>query len=132
MPSIKELRRSATAKRREIAEHIAEKALGYRGDLTEQEHTNLAYEVEQAIEQWHETVEIEIVPPPPEDRLQQLLHEHFELCEQITNAEAERDTLIKLLEDAMHLAEDLEEGTAVYLIERALDEAGAQQFRPKS
>jgi hypothetical protein len=130
MPSIKWLRRSAIEKRREIAVHIAKQRLGRRNDLTEQEEAELAYEVEQIIEQWHESVEIEVVPPPPKDRLEQLLLEYLQLCEQITNAEAEHDMLIKLLEDAMSLAADLEEGTAVSLIERALDEADAQ--RPKS
>jgi DNA-binding ferritin-like protein len=44
---------------------------------------------------------------------------------------AQRGTLIKLLENAMELAEDLEDGTTAYLIERALDEARSQHFVPK-
>ena len=31
----------------------------------------------------------------------------------------------------MNLAEDLEDGTTAYLIERALDEARSQQFTPR-
>jgi hypothetical protein len=38
----------------------------------------------------------------------------------------QRGRLIRLLENAMDLAEDLEDGTAAYLIERALDEARSQ------
>jgi hypothetical protein len=41
-----------------------------------------------------------------------------------------RGKLIRQLEDAMLLAEELNDGTTTYLIERALDEARAQQFRP--
>ena len=37
--------------------------------------------------------------------------------------------MIKLLEDALMLADDLCDGATGYLIERALDEARAQQFR---
>ena len=101
MPSIKHLRRSASEKKRQIAEHIAKTTLRSRGDLGAQEQANLTHQVEQAIEQWCETVEIEIVPPAPTNRLQELLQEHLELCEQITSAEAERAVLIKLLEDLM-------------------------------
>lgn len=43
----------------------------------------------------------------------------------------QRGKLIKLLENAMDLAEDLAEGKTAYLIERALDEARSQQFRPR-
>jgi endonuclease YncB( thermonuclease family) len=43
-----------------------------------------------------------------------------------------RGRLIKQLEDAMLLAEELNDGTTTYLIERALDEARAQLFRPPS
>jgi hypothetical protein len=42
---------------------------------------------------------------------------------------AKRGELIKHLEDAMAIADELEEGTTGYLIERALDEARAQLFR---
>jgi hypothetical protein len=38
--------------------------------------------------------------------------------------------MIKLLEDALMLADDLEDGAIGYQIERALDEARSQQFRP--
>jgi hypothetical protein len=41
-----------------------------------------------------------------------------------------RGELIKHLEDALALADDLEDGTTGYLIERAIDEARSQQFRP--
>jgi DNA-binding ferritin-like protein len=44
----------------------------------------------------------------------------------------QRGKLVKLLETAMDLAEDLEDGTTAYLIERALDEARSQQFTPKT
>jgi hypothetical protein len=43
---------------------------------------------------------------------------------------AKRGELIKHLEDAMAIADELEEGTTGYLIEGALDEARAQQFKP--
>ncbi len=38
--------------------------------------------------------------------------------------------MIKLLEDALMLADDSEDRTTGYLIERALDEARAQLFTP--
>jgi hypothetical protein len=41
-----------------------------------------------------------------------------------------RGKLIKQLEDALLLSEELNDGTATYLIECALDEARAQLFRP--
>jgi hypothetical protein len=41
-----------------------------------------------------------------------------------------RGDLIKRLEDALALADDLQDGTTEYLIERALDEARSQQFKP--
>jgi hypothetical protein len=47
-----------------------------------------------------------------------------------SNAAEQRGKMIKLLEDALMLADDLEDGTTGYLIERALDEARSQQFRP--
>ena len=40
-----------------------------------------------------------------------------------------RGDLIRLLERALTAAEELGDGTTTYLIERALDEARAQQFR---
>jgi hypothetical protein len=40
--------------------------------------------------------------------------------------------LIKQLEDALVLTEELNDPTTGYQIERALDEARAQQFRPPS
>jgi len=40
--------------------------------------------------------------------------------------------MIKLLEDALMLADDWGDGQTGYLIERALDEARSQQFTPKS
>ena len=43
---------------------------------------------------------------------------------------AKRGELIKYLEEAMAIADELEDGTTGYLIERALDEARAQQFKP--
>jgi hypothetical protein len=45
--------------------------------------------------------------------------------------EAERRSrVIKYLEDALHLTKELNDPTTEYLIERALTEARAQQFRP--
>jgi hypothetical protein len=41
-----------------------------------------------------------------------------------------RGELIKHLEDALAMADDLEDGTTGYLIERALDEARSRQFKP--
>jgi len=49
-----------------------------------------------------------------------------------SNIAEQRGTLIKLLQNAMELAEDLEDGKTAYLIERALDEARSQQFRPSA
>jgi hypothetical protein len=40
-----------------------------------------------------------------------------------------RGDLIRLLEQALAAAEELGDGVTAYLIERALDEARAQQFR---
>jgi hypothetical protein len=42
---------------------------------------------------------------------------------------SKRGELIKHLEDAMAIADELRDGTTGYLIERALDEARAQYFR---
>jgi hypothetical protein len=47
------------------------------------------------------------------------------------NIPEQRGKIIKLLETAMVLADDIEDGTTSYLIERALDEARAQAFTPK-
>jgi hypothetical protein len=41
-----------------------------------------------------------------------------------------RGQLIRMLEDALELAEDLKDGTTGYLIERAIDSARADKFRP--
>jgi hypothetical protein len=41
-----------------------------------------------------------------------------------------RGELIALLESALALAEEINDGTTGYLVERALDEARAQQFKP--
>jgi hypothetical protein len=49
-----------------------------------------------------------------------------------SNPAEQRGKMIKLLEDALMLADDLEDGTTGYLIERALDEARSQQFTPKN
>ena len=43
-----------------------------------------------------------------------------------------RGKLIRQLEDALSLTEELNDPMTGYLIERALDEARAQQFRPTS
>jgi hypothetical protein len=42
---------------------------------------------------------------------------------------AKRGELIKYLEEELAIADELEDGTTGYLIERALDEARAQYFR---
>jgi hypothetical protein len=42
-----------------------------------------------------------------------------------------RGLLIKMLEHAMTLAEEIEGGTTALLIERGLDEARSQQLTPK-
>jgi hypothetical protein len=44
------------------------------------------------------------------------------------NIAEQRGKMIKLLEDALMLADDLEDGATGNLIERALDEARSQQF----
>lgn len=51
----------------------------------------------------------------------------------MTRAETakQRGNLIRLLENAMHLAQDLDQPRTAHLIERALDEARSQQFKPK-
>jgi hypothetical protein len=41
-----------------------------------------------------------------------------------------RGQLIRCLEDALALAEQLDDGTTEYLVERALDEARSRQFTP--
>jgi hypothetical protein len=41
-----------------------------------------------------------------------------------------RGKLIRHLEDAMALADELEDGQTAFLIERALDEARSSQFKP--
>jgi hypothetical protein len=41
-----------------------------------------------------------------------------------------RGQLIRHLEDALALADEIEDGPTGYLIERALGEARAQQFKP--
>jgi hypothetical protein len=46
------------------------------------------------------------------------------------NSAQKRGELIALLESALALAEEINDGTTSYLIERALDEARAQQFKP--
>jgi hypothetical protein len=41
-----------------------------------------------------------------------------------------RGEIIKHLENALALADELEDGATGYLIKRALDEARSRQFRP--
>lgn len=41
-----------------------------------------------------------------------------------------RGQLIRHLEEALELADEIEDGTTGYLIERALDEARSRHFRP--
>ena len=44
----------------------------------------------------------------------------------------QRGNLIRLLESAMYLAQDLDQPRTAHLIERALDEARSQQFMRKA
>jgi hypothetical protein len=48
----------------------------------------------------------------------------------ITNDAERRGRLIRQLEDALALTEELNDPMTGFLIERALDEARAQQFQP--
>jgi hypothetical protein len=48
----------------------------------------------------------------------------------MTDEVEKRGQLIRHLEDALMLADEIEDGQAGYLIERALDEARSRQFRP--
>lgn len=52
-----------------------------------------------------------------------------ESCTMINSAQ-KRGEIIKHLEAALALADELEDGATGYLIERALDEARSRQFRP--
>jgi hypothetical protein len=45
------------------------------------------------------------------------------------DAPDKRSKLIRMLEDALAPAEELQDGTTGYLIERAIDSARAEQFR---
>jgi DNA-binding ferritin-like protein len=47
----------------------------------------------------------------------------------MVDAAAKRGQIIRHLEDAMALADELQDGTTGYLIERALDQARSHQFR---
>jgi hypothetical protein len=47
------------------------------------------------------------------------------------NIAEQRGKMIKLLEDALMLADDLADGNTGYLIECALDEARSRQFTPR-
>jgi hypothetical protein len=53
------------------------------GDLRAQ----VEEEAEYAIDEWEETVEIEVAPNEPRSPLQALLREHHDLCEQILDIE---------------------------------------------
>jgi hypothetical protein len=46
------------------------------------------------------------------------------------DAAQKRGEIIKHLEEALVLADELQDGETGYLIERALDEARARQFKP--
>jgi hypothetical protein len=52
-----------------------------------------------------------------------------EICD-MTNQPEKRGRLIRHLEDALELADEIEDGNTGFLIERALDEARSRQFRP--
>jgi hypothetical protein len=47
----------------------------------------------------------------------------------VINPADKRGEIIKHLEEALAIADELEDGATGYLIERALDEARSQQFR---
>ena len=48
----------------------------------------------------------------------------------MTDDVEKRGQLIRYLEDALALADEIEDGHTGYLIERALDEARSRQFKP--
>jgi hypothetical protein len=48
----------------------------------------------------------------------------------MTDKTGKRGRLIRHLEDALALADEIEDGNTGFLIERALDEARSRQFRP--
>jgi hypothetical protein len=48
----------------------------------------------------------------------------------MTDKAAKRGQLIRHLEEALALADEIEDGQTGFLIERALDEARSRQFRP--
>jgi hypothetical protein len=48
------------------------------------------------------------------------------------NEAEERGKIIKHLEDAVAIAEEIEDGTTGYLIEQALDEARSRLFVPRA
>jgi hypothetical protein len=48
----------------------------------------------------------------------------------VTDEADKRGQLIRHLEDALSLADEIEDGQTGFLIERALDEARSRQFRP--
>ena len=52
-----------------------------------------------------------------------------EICE-MTNQPEKCGRLIRHLEDALELADEIDDGQTGFLIERALDQARACQFRP--
>ena len=47
----------------------------------------------------------------------------------MTDPASKRGELIKRLEDALAIAEELDDGLTMYMVGRALDEARAQIFR---
>jgi hypothetical protein len=47
----------------------------------------------------------------------------------MTDGAGKRDQLIRHLEDALTLADEIDDGQTGYLIERALDEVRSRQFR---
>ena len=48
----------------------------------------------------------------------------------MTDEADKRGQLIRHLEDALALADEIEDGETGFLIERALDEARSRQFKP--
>jgi hypothetical protein len=70
-------------------------------------------------------------PPPRADNFRLLDPEAPRTQRIITEISKMRRDLIGVLQNAMQLAQDLDQPRTAHLIERALDEARSQQFRPK-
>ena len=84
------LREQLDAKYGEIFDLIASQ-LGYsdRSKLSASERTKLKEETDQAIEQWEETAEMELIPPEPTVPLQHLLRQHHNIAVEILDIKDE-------------------------------------------